>query len=264
MTINDTKLQVCLALVQKSAFLGHPNDRATFEKVVQMVLDGLVPNVRETCRHYKLPEATVRTNVAKLRAGQEIPSGALGVTNRRLLTEAEETVLCNLIIDAQRRGLPVTRRNIINFIEDILNNDRTKPEEEPSERLQRQGVCVQGQEHDKWFRGFMKRHKDRITVKKTELLGKARMAVTEQQILQWFADRQTLFDDLGFKEVIRDPRRSFNFDETSIHLGATIKTCLALKVTKPGDPKHCFMQCPGASDKTSVTSEILVNTRTEF
>ena len=104
------------------------------------------------------------------------------MTNRRLLTQAEEEVFCNLIVDAQKRGLPVTRINIINFLTDIINNDRSTDEEEPSLRLQRQGVCVEGQHHNKWFRGFMKRHKDRITFKKPELLGKARMAVTETQI----------------------------------------------------------------------------------
>ena len=39
---------------------------------------------------------------------------------------------------------------------------------------------------------------------------------------------------------------------------------IALKVTKPGDPKHCFMQCSGISDKTSITSEIMVNAAGEY
>ena len=43
-----------------------------------------------------------------------------------------------------------------------------------------------------------------------------------------------------------------------------IITMLALKVTKPGDPKHCFMQCPGVTDKTNITSDILVNAAGEY
>ena len=63
-----------------------------------------------------------------------------------------------------------------------------------------------------------------------------------------------------------DPTRIFNFDETAIHLGARTKKCLSLslKATKAGDPKHCFMQCSGISDKTSITSEIMVNAAGEY
>ena len=40
-----------------------------------------------------MPEATVKANVAKRRQGIESHSGALGKTNRRILTNAEEDIL---------------------------------------------------------------------------------------------------------------------------------------------------------------------------
>ena len=66
-------------------------DRATLDMVVQMVLEG-VSNVRETCRQYNIHEATIRRNVARLRVAREIPNGAIGVTNRRIFTDAEEKI----------------------------------------------------------------------------------------------------------------------------------------------------------------------------
>ena len=51
-----------------------------------------------------MPEATVKANVAKRRQGIESHSGALGKTNRRILTDAEEDILVNLIEDAMKRG----------------------------------------------------------------------------------------------------------------------------------------------------------------
>ena len=68
----------------------------------------------------------------------------------------------------------------------------------------------------------MKRHKDVLIFRKPELLGKARIDVTETEIMQWFADIQSFFSDKCLNEVIKDQRRCFNFDETSIHMGTTI------------------------------------------
>ena len=109
--------------------------------------------------------------------------GALGITNKRILTEAEELVLCNMIIDTQRCGLFVIKRNIINFVEDIIKNERDDPKQELNERLDRLGMRKTGQACDKWFRGFMKRNPE-IVFRRPELLSKSRMNVTPQQIVQ--------------------------------------------------------------------------------
>ena len=43
--------------------------------------------------------------------------------------------------------------------------------------------------------------------------------VPQQNLNLWFADRQSLFTEMGYEEILKDPRRFLNFDETSIHLG---------------------------------------------
>ncbi|KAG5883067.1 hypothetical protein JTB14_009952 [Gonioctena quinquepunctata] len=67
----------------------------------------------------------------------------------------------------------------------------------------------------KWFEGFLKRH-PRVGQKKAEHLCKARAVVTESGIRSWFSH---VTEELGENiEILEDPRRVFDMDETAIHL----------------------------------------------
>ena len=67
----------------------------------------------------------------------------------------------------------------------------------------------------KWFDAFLRRH-PRIAHKKAEQLSKARAVLTENRIRLWFSDvRIQLADKI---EILQDPRRVFNMDETVVYL----------------------------------------------
>ena len=63
---------------------------ATMEKCVQLCLTTAVKNKRLLAREHGVPEGSLRLAVKRALSGLEPVTGALGSTNRRLLTEAEE------------------------------------------------------------------------------------------------------------------------------------------------------------------------------
>ncbi|XP_071952888.1 uncharacterized protein [Antedon mediterranea] len=69
-----------------------------------------------------------------------------------------------------------------------------------------------------WLRNFMKRHPD-LSVRRPESLGIERATVTKEKISQWFHEYKAFMKDAGIEDVISDPSRLFNVDETGFPLG---------------------------------------------
>ena len=61
------------------------------------------------------------------------------------------------------------------------------------------------------------------------------MAVTVDSVLQWFSDVRTYFSDQGLLDLLNDPRRMFNIDESGFPLGGKSRKVLAQRGVK-----HCF------------------------
>ena len=61
------------------------------------------------------------------------------------------------------------------------------------------------------------------------------MAVTVDSVLQWFSDVRTYFSNQGLLDLLNDPRRMFNIDESGFPLGGKSRKVLAQRGVK-----HCF------------------------
>ncbi|CAG5075846.1 Protein of unknown function [Cotesia congregata] len=105
----------------------------------------------------------------------------------------------------------------------------------------------------KWFEGFLKRH-PRVGQKKAEYLCKARAVVTESGIRSWFFH---VAEELGENiEILKDPRRVFDMDETAVHLAPKGGLVLAERGKSVYDV--------AGNEKENVTTLFNVNAAGEF
>ena len=82
-----------------------------------------------------------------------------------------------------------------------------------------------------WLRGFLRRHPQRAKGV-AEGKSRARAAVTEDSIRSWFAKLKVFVKNNGLDDVITDPRRVINGDETAIPTGngeCQCRTCFSQK-----------------------------------
>ena len=63
----------------------------------------------------------------------------------------------------------------------------------------------------------MKRHED-ISVRTPERVSKARVGVTEEVIRSWFTSLQNFIEENDLQNLMGDPSRIFNADETCVQL----------------------------------------------
>ena len=59
-----------------------------------------------------------------------------------------------------------------------------------------------------------------------------RLNVSKPDIIQWFSDVRGTLSEKGVYEVLQDPRRVFNIDETNFQMGDKTNKVLAAKGTK--------------------------------
>ena len=85
---------------------------------------------------------------------------------------------------------------------------------------------------DKWWRLFKKRHGNNIVVRTPEGLSSARKTISVRVIKEWFAEARTYFFDNGCLDVLDDPSRNFNIDESGFSLCPTSSKVIAIRGTK--------------------------------
>lgn len=64
----------------------------------------------------------------------------------------------------------------------------------------------------------MKRHEDEIGLEKAQYVSKARSQVSEKDIRMWFSRTEEILQKDNYLEVLSDPSRVFNTDETAVYL----------------------------------------------
>lgn len=69
----------------------------------------------------------------------------------------------------------------------------------------------------RWYEGFLKRHQ-KVRLRTAQNLTKSRASVTEESIKAWFAEVTSYLNNNHYMNVLEDPRRIFNFDESAFVL----------------------------------------------
>lgn len=163
-----------------------------------------------------------------------------------VLTEEEEDLLQNWIIDSCKKGFPRRKEDLLCSIQQFLEtNERQNPFKNNLPGIKYIFSSLKNIHIDIrfiyifinffvgfwWYKAFMRRH-PLISIRTSEHVTSASACVSEKDIKKWFADVQLYLEDNGLDEILQDPTRVFNGDETGFSLCPKNKTVLAPKGVK--------------------------------
>lgn len=117
----------------------------------------------------------------------------------------EEDVLENYILAMAKKGFPLHRDNLMNSVGKIMKETK------------REHLFPNGRLGESWFKAFLRRH-PKVSEKEAEPLTKARAAVTEEGVRNWFTNVENYFREQKVEDVLADPSRIFNADESGFQL----------------------------------------------
>lgn len=123
-----------------------------------------------------------------------------------VLSMEEEISLKDWIISMAANGFPVTKDQLLESVQLFLNQHKRKTKFKDN---------LPGR---KWYKGFMTRHKNEISKRTSQNLTPARASVSEENLRAWHAEVQKYLTEESLLDVINDPKRIFNMDESAFYL----------------------------------------------
>lgn len=131
-----------------------------------------------------------------------------------VLTANEEKELVHWVLECYRKGFPVRKQELQQSVKIFLDNE---PRENP---------FINNLPGRKWYQAFLKRH-PQLTERKPEGVALASAVVNEENIRNWFQQTIAYFEEHNLLEVLKDPTRMLNSDETAFNLCPKSKIVLA-------------------------------------
>lgn len=122
-----------------------------------------------------------------------------------ILSLNEEDKIVKWILAKAKVGFPVHPENIKDSIQKVLKS------------FPRKNPFNDDRPGKKWLNSFLNRHQE-IGKRHTEIISKARAAVTENSIRLWFDGVSSFLKEEGCSDILCDSRRIINCDETGIQL----------------------------------------------
>ncbi|XP_053376472.1 uncharacterized protein LOC128547525 [Mercenaria mercenaria] len=168
---------------------------------VSMVKQGLMSK-RQAAKTYGVP----RTNLLDKVAGR-VPEERTSPGTKPVLTSAEETVLVDYLKLMASIGYPVSREELLLEVKKILDIDGHS------------NLFKNNKPGKDWFYSFKKRHPD-VSERTAMNLGHQRAIVNLAMVEGWYAG---LYEYLksevqDYENLVKDPRRIFNADESGFPL----------------------------------------------
>lgn len=156
-------------------------------------------SLNKASESYGIPKSTLST---KVRSTVPIETKMGPAT---VFTDVEEMRIEKWILNSANLGFPLNmeavKASVRNF---LLEVERPNPFKNN----------LPGR---KWVELFLKRH-PQITNKNTEVLSKARASITKERIIEWFSALKIYLEKENAIEILNDPARIFNLDETGVNL----------------------------------------------
>ena len=171
------------------------------------------------CRMYGVPKTTLLDKLAG-----RVPEDPTPIGRKPILTMAEERKLVDFTLEMCSIGYPLSRNELLGEVKKIIDIDgRQTPFKDN----------IPGKD---WFRRFTLRHPE-VTLRKPMSLGHERAQVTMEKIQGWYAGvKMFLQKEIpNYEELLSDPRRIFNADESGFPLQAKGGRVLA-----PAGARHVY------------------------
>lgn len=149
------------------------------------------------------------------------------------LTEETETMLVQWAKLMVKQGFPIGKDNLQDSVKKIVDD------------LNINAPFKGGRPGKKWYSSFLKRHPDLIA-RQPQNLTASRALVTTHQLKNWFEEVNTYLRDNNYKDILNEPQRVFNMDETAFFLNPKGNKVLAAKGEKSvyqqvnSDEKECY------------------------
>lgn len=150
-----------------------------------------------------------------------------------ILSSDEEQLLVQWLLNIAAAGFPATKLQLLDSVEMLIK------------KLKRPNTFKNNRPGRKWFKSFMKRHPI-LSERLTQNLTKSRSDVTEIKIRNWFQEVSSYLREQNLLDVLKDPCRIFNADETAFFLAPKGMKCLLKKGDKAAytmianDEKECL------------------------
>lgn len=181
------------------------------QKALKAIDNGM--SQRKAAAQFNVPRATLQFRVGE-KFRQKTSHGPDPV-----LTADEENSLKKWILTSQRKGFPLRIDDIQYSVKNFLDK---VPRKNPfSDNTPGRG----------WYKAFLRRHPD-ISLRTPEGITAASSNISESDIRQWFVQIELYLKEKGYYEILEDPTRVYNGDETCFFLSPKSKKVLAAKGSK--------------------------------
>lgn len=154
----------------------------------------------EANRKYGVPRATIQDRIHG-RVAEDHPR-KMGPNT--VLTSSAESLMVTWCTDLAKCGFPLKRADLLNTVQQIINDQRDTP-------------FINGRPGRKWYDSFLRRLPN-LVHREAEGITKGRAIVTEQSIRKWFSDLKAFFVEQNATDLLEEPSRILNGDETSFSM----------------------------------------------
>lgn len=156
--------------------------------------------IRKACRTYDVPKTTIQDRLSGKTSDHLKKTGPPPI-----LTVEGESKIANWALNIAKCGFPIKKIDLLETVIKIAK-DTGKI------HLFKNGVPGQ-----KWYSNFLKRHQE-ISLREAETINKARAVVTEESVRLWFRELNTFLEANDLQDLMKDPNRIFNGDESGFAL----------------------------------------------
>lgn len=156
--------------------------------------------IREASRVFGVPRGTLQD-----RLHLRVPEVPRKMGPNSVLTKEEETALKDWCIALAKCGFPLKCEDLLNTVHNIISEEN------------RPNPFVNNRPGKKWYQSFLKRNPE-LSERTPENISKGRAAVTEEGIRKWFAELLQHLQDINATDILTNPDRIFNGDETSFYI----------------------------------------------
>ncbi|XP_063215801.1 uncharacterized protein LOC134527237 [Bacillus rossius redtenbacheri] len=196
------------------------------EEALQAVKDGM--SIKQAAERHGVPRNTLSDKVkGKTPIGRKMGPESW-------LKKEEESMLVQWALSLCKAGFPITIDDLQNSVQQL------------SKELRRPFPFKDGRPGRKWCTSFLKRNPG-LTLRTAQNLTSSRAAVSQEQISAWFREVYKYLEENKLEDVLSDPRRIFNGDESAFFLNPKGNKVLA----KKGD-KNIFQQV-NSDEKECIT-----------
>lgn len=203
-------------------------DELTLAQAITEIRSGKT-SIRAASRIYGVPKSTIQDRISG-----RIPEGPRKMGPNTVLNMREEKRLVKWMTDLTKCGFPRKPDDLLNTVQNITREENRKT---PFKDY-RPGKT--------WYAAFLKRHPE-LSLRTPQGISKGRAIVTEESIRLWFRDLESYLESQNASDVLLDPKRVFNCDETSFSMCP--KTG---KVIAPVGWKNVYTIQPG-NEKETIT-----------